>query len=101
MKTEKEPMFREIPMDRNAPLNSNFGLVLAVDALKANALAHIVAAITDDPSDPEKLLASITFHIPTRELAVILVNAILEEIDKTYFDGHLDAPEGDGEEEDE
>ncbi len=101
MKTETEPMFREIPMDQNSPLNSNFSLVLAVDALKANALAHMVAAVTEDPKNPERLLASISFHIPSRELAVTLVNSILEEIDKTYFDGYLDEPEGDGEEEDE
>jgi hypothetical protein len=91
--TPTPSIFEPITTGIDAPLNNNFGLVLAIDALNTNTMAHMVAAITEDPKDPRRLIASVQFRAPSRTLACLLMNAIMEEIDKVQYDDLLSEPD--------
>lgn len=73
---------------KKSPFSTNFSLAMAADALDNETEAYMIAAITKDPANPDAYLSSIRLCFPDSATAHLLVNLILSEIDKEYFD-HL------------
>jgi hypothetical protein len=81
MNTEKIPI-------QDSPFATNFGVALAVENLDNETLANVTAMITRDPKDPEQLCSSIRFSSAEPEMLVLLIQALLDEIEKPEF-AHL------------
>jgi hypothetical protein len=78
MNTEKVPI-------QDSPFATNFGVALAVENLDNETLANVTAMITRDPKDPEQICSSIRFSSAEPEMLVLLIQAILDEIEKPEF----------------
>lgn len=99
MNTEKIPI-------QDSPFATNFGVALAVDNLDNETIANVTAMITRDPDDPSQLCSSIRFSSAAPEMMVLLIQAIMDEIEKPEFahlweDNKAEYGEEEGEEEDE
>ena len=79
-----------------SPLTTDFGVVMALDAFDRSTVANMTALLTRDPKDSTQLNASIRFSPATREHRILLINTLIEEINKPEFDDLWDR---DGEEE--
>jgi len=87
MNTEKIPI-------QDSPFATNFGVALAVENLDNETLANVTAMITRDPKDPEQLCSSIRFSSAEPEMLVLLIQALLDEIEKPEFAHLWESDEG-------